>query len=170
MIAIKVSLAEKSSPEFENLKKVMGTNASVTIGIHEDAGKYTKGSNPPSVVEVALWNEFGTSSIPQRSFFRSAIDENISKIEAMRDKMVENILYNGWKPQKALEAIGLFVQTLIQNKIKSNVPPPYGTGHGNPPETISRLQAAKRARTGHSQTLRESELLLRSITFKVSLG
>lgn len=172
MISAKVSFSEKATPEFEKLKKLVGKSANsfVTVGIHEDAGQYTKGSNPPSVVQVALWNEFGTEKTPKRSFFQSAIDENQSKIEAFRDKMVENILFKDWTPQRALEAIGFFVQNLIQNKIKSNVPPAYGTGKGNPSERIAELQEAKRRRVGHTQTLRESELMLRSITFKVTLS
>lgn len=169
MIFASIKLSEKTSPEFEALKKSFkgGTESYVTIGVHEDAGKYTTGSNSPLVVEVALWNEFGTKDIPERSFFRSTIDEQQSRIEAYREQMVGNILSKGWPVQKALEAIGLFVQTLIQNKIRSNVAPVYGTGKGNSPERISQLQAAKIKRTGHTNTLRESELLLRSITFKV---
>lgn len=172
MIKMSISTKETGTTLWDSLKKVIASTptAYVTIGIHEDAGQYTKGANPPSVVQVALWNEFGTEHIPQRSFFRSAIDENIVKIEALRDKMVTNILINGWKPERALEAIGLFVQTLIQNKIKSNVGPAYGTGMGNSPETIARAQAEKQARVGHTQTLRESELMLRSIIFRVHVG
>lgn len=171
MIKINMKVEEKGQSLSDLVNKAfLGyKNAYVTIGVHEGAGSYTKGPNPPTVVQVALWNEFGTEKTPQRSVFRTTMEENEAKIEAMRDKLVEEVIFGKMKADKAIEALGLFVQTLIQNKIKSNVPPPYGTGKGNSSERIAGLQAAKKQRVGHVNTLRESELYLRSITFKVHL-
>lgn len=142
--------------------------AYVTVGIHEDAGNYEDGT---SVVSVALWNEFGTAHSPQRSFFRSAIDENEQKINAWREEAINNILDKGWSIKKALEMIGLRIQILIQNKIKSNVPPP------NAPSTIKAKQASGSApKSGLKQgfesrtgTLIDSGLMLRSVTYRVHL-
>jgi hypothetical protein len=169
MIRASAKIIEKKNPNWEKLKKnFSGKGAYVSIGIHEDAGSYSKGEI--SVVEVALFQEFGTTKIPERSFIRSTVDEHESSINAMREKMIENILTKGWSKEKALEAIGLYVQSLIQNKIKSNVPPPYGTGlKPNSEARIASLQEQKRKRVGHTSTLRESELLLRSVTFKVNV-
>lgn len=127
----------------------------VTIGVHEGAGTYP--GEGVEVYQVALWNEFGTEHMPSRSFIRSAIDDNEGKINAWRDEMVENILDKGWTVQKALETIGFRIQVLIQNKIKSNVPPP------NAPST----QAAKTREGIGQHTLIDTGLMLRSITYKV---
>ncbi len=105
----------------EMLKKYK--EAYVSIGIHEDAGVYP-GQNPPSVVEVALWNEFGTETSPSRSFIRSTMDEKESLINKWREEMIDNILFKEWTVEKALTAMGFRIQILVQNKIKSNVPPP----------------------------------------------
>lgn len=141
-------------------------NSYVTIGVHQEAGQYkfsgtekTGSSPPPTVVEVALWNEYGTSTSPERSFLRSAIDENASLINQWRFEMIDKILNKGWTVEKALTAIGFRIQVLIQNKIKSNVPPP------NEPGT----KAQKKRDGVGDATLIWSGLMLRSITFKVVL-
>lgn len=144
--------------------------AYVTIGVHDDAGKYST-SNAPEVAEVALWNEFGTGTIPERSFLRSAIDGNEGKINEWREEAINNIVEGRWNTKKALEAIGLRIQILIQNRIKSNVPPP------NADSTIAAKQRSGVAPksgfnpeySGRTSTLIDTGLLLRSITYKVHL-
>jgi hypothetical protein len=143
---------DKTADVFKKLKQLK--TGYVTIGLHGDAGKYEDGTD---VVTVGLWNEFGTESIPERSFFRTAIDGNQQKINAWREEMLKNIFENNWSVEKALKAIGLRIQILVQNKIKSNVPPP------NAPSTD---EAKTLAGVGH-KTLINTGLMLRSVTFKV---
>ena len=57
---------------------------SVEIGFFESA-KYPDGT---PVASVAAWNEFGTETIPERPFFRNAIDD--SKKELL-EVLTENI-------------------------------------------------------------------------------
>ena len=151
----------------EELKKY--SKSYVTIGVHDDAGKYPDGT--PEVFEVALWNEFGTKKTPERSFMRSAVDDNEGKINALREEAISNIFTKNWTILQALKFMGENIQLLVQNKIKSNVPPPYGTGKGNAsPEEIEARQRAKAKKTGGQvNTLIESGLMLRSITYKVHL-
>jgi hypothetical protein len=106
---------------------------------------------------VALWNEFGTRFAPERSFIRSALHENKSKINKWRGELIQNMVTKGWSMDKALTAMGLRIQFLIQNKIKSNVPPP-----------LAASTARQKRRKGLAEvTLIDSGLLLRSIKFKV---
>jgi hypothetical protein len=145
------------------MKKLNGSY--VTIGFHQDAGQYEDGT---SVVSVALWNEFGTQHSPERSFFRSAINDNQTKINEWREEAIRNITEKGWTVKKALEMIGFRIQVLIQNKIKSNVPPP------NAPSTIQAKQRAgvspksgfKKGFEGRTGTLINTGLMLRSVTFR----
>lgn len=166
MIYSKVTTQDSGGAEFTAFLKTLKKQAHsyVTIGIHEDAGKYTDGKNPPMVGEVSLWNEFGAKKgqpdeIPERSFVRSAIDENEPKLRQWREDMVANILHKGWSITKALESMGLRIQLLIQNKIKSNVPPK------NAPSTVDAKN--RTAPANANRTLMESELLLRSVHYKV---
>lgn len=158
VLAVDIKFTD-TDPGFKQLKKKLKgiSNAYVTIGVHQSAGKYTQGNNPPDVAEVALWNEYGTKNTPERSFIRGAIDENASKINEWRDEVVYKVLQGEITVKKALETIGFRIQVLIQNKIKSNVPPP------NAPST-----AAHKKREGVGQTtLIETGLLLRSISYEV---
>lgn len=167
MIKSKIHTKVKNQKYVDELLKKIGhrVNSYVSIGIHQDAGTYEDAGDikgygePVSVVEVALWQEFGTESIPSRSFIRTTMDDNSSKINAWRTEMIENILFKGWTVEKALEAIGLRIQILIQNKIKSNVPPPLAESTAN----------AKLAKGRPAVTLIDSGLMLRSVTYKVHL-
>lgn len=151
-ITTKVKGEEKAKRLMDILKK--HPKAYVSIGIHEGAGEYPDGQ---SVMEVALWNEFGTETIPERSFIRSAIDQNEGKINSWRDEVITNIVEKGWTVEKALETMGFRIQLLIQNKIKSNVPPP-----------LAESTAAAKSRRGRpTVTLIDSGLMLRSVTYKV---
>ena len=158
---VSVKITDKNPDVIRELvKRCKGASeAYVTVGVHEDAGEY-EGDGAPSVVEVALWNEFGTHSIPSRPFLRTAIDENVAKINAWRVEAARKIVFGGWTVEKGLEMIGFRVQQLIQNKIRSDVPPP------NAPST-----AADKVRRGVApNTLMDSTLLLRSVTYKVHKG
>lgn len=129
----------------------------VTVGVHEGAGEYEDGT---LVAEVALWNEFGTETIPARSFIRSTLNENATQINAWRREVLAKVLKGEITVRRALETIGYRLRELVKNKINSNVPPP------NAPSTV-----AKKKREGVApRTLIETELLLRSIEYRVVMG
>ncbi len=148
------------------LKQVSGSY--VTIGIHKDAGEYDDGTD---VATVALANEFGVPSkgIPQRSFFRTALEENEGKINAWREEALGNIIEKGWSVQKGLEMLGFRIQILIQNKIKSNVPPPNkaSTLKEKQRQGVASKHGQKAGFEGRTGTLIESGLMLRSVGYKV---
>lgn len=158
MIKAKVVVQEKNSDLMRRLLREMPKlkKAHVTVGFHDDAGEYDGGE--PSVVEVALWNEFGTKNVPARSFIRSTIEESIDKINHWREEALVSIIENGVPVEKALEAIGMRIQVLIQNKIKSNVPPPNAES----------TREAKRREGVPDRTLINTGLMLRSVTYRVS--
>jgi hypothetical protein len=153
-----LSAVEKDeiSPEVKRMRKVLRQvqNAYVTVGIHEDAGQY---EDETPIVKVALWNEFGTKHSPERSFFRTAIDENEHKINEWRDELLGDVIEGKITVERALDALGFRVSQLITNKIKSNVPPQNADS-----------TAAAKVRAGvTSGTLRNTDLMLRSVGHKV---
>lgn len=131
----------------------------VTIGLHEEAGTYPPNGDGISVTvaEVGLWNEFGTKNSPERSFMRSAIDEGQGQIEKWRMELMGKVMEGKMTLEQALNAMGFRIMTLIQNKIKSNVPPP------NADSTL----AAKKRHGVAPNTLIDTGLMLRSVTYKV---
>lgn len=131
----------------------------VTIGLHAEAGTYPAGKDGESVTvaEVGLWNEFGTKTSPERSWMRSAIDEGQPQIEAWRNELMGKVMDGSMNLEMALNAMGFRIMTLIQNKIKSNVPPP------NAASTL----VAKERHGVAPNTLIDTGLMLRSVTYKV---
>jgi hypothetical protein len=139
--------------------------AYITVGIHSDAGKY---DDDTEIVDVAIWQEFGTSTVPQRSFIRSALNENTDKINQWREEALVEIVEKGLTTRQALEKLGTKIKILIQNKIKSNIPPEYGTGRKpNDSGTIQQLQEQKRRHGFPVRTLIATGAMLDSVDFKV---
>lgn len=189
MIHSKAKTETKGQDKIERLMEVIRRypTAHVEIGFFSGAGKY-QGNNPPDVAEVALWNEFGTSTSPARAFMGPAIDENEGKINRWREEAVNNILDKGWTVQQALEMVGFRMKTLIENKIKSNVPPPNAAStvagkqrDGLLPKSVKvqgiekeyKLKGAAAVTVlrgrGKTNTLIDTGLMLRSVTYKVHL-
>ncbi len=162
MIRSKISTKVKSQKidVKKFLESIAGAkNSYVTIGLHEDAGQYTEGKNPPSVVEVGFWTEFGTETSPSRSWLRSTMDEGDREINQWGDEAIENIIFKGWSLEKALNMMGFRIQVLIQNKIKSNVGP-----------ALAQSTIDEKVRHGVAPvTLIDTGLMLRSVTYQVVL-
>jgi hypothetical protein len=160
MVKTKVQITDTGKREREEYIKRMKSidGKYVSIGVHEDAGQYTEGKNPPSVVQVAFWNEFGTVNIPERSFIRSTVDEGASEIDELREQVVASIEEHTMTEYQALSKVGFTISEMIRNKIKSNIPP------ANSPATL----AEKKQQGVGSETLQWTKLLLRSIGYKVN--
>ncbi|RZL29669.1 MAG: hypothetical protein EOP64_00255 [Sphingomonas sp.] len=151
----KVKLTSKSLNELKG--RLERANAYVTVGIHPGAGTYKDGED---VVMVGLINEFGTSKIPERSFLRSAVRDNAALIDSWRVELLRKIISGSMSVETALEAMGVRVQILIQNRIKSDIQP------ANAPSTV----AQKLADGVAPRTLIHTGLLLRSISYQVHVG
>jgi len=156
-----MSVKDSNPKAFATLAKRLADadRAYVTVGIHEDAGRYP-GPDAPLVSEVAWWNEFGTSEIPERSFFRSTFTQKAADIEKIKKEELKKIMDGKSTVTKSLSVIGFRAQVMVQNKIKSNIPPP------NAPST--KKAKAREYPANANRTLMASELLLRSVTFKVT--
>lgn len=150
MIKVKTSTKVTGQEKIDLFKKAMGKldKAYVTIGVHSDAGKYTKGKNPPEVWQVALWNEYGTRDIPARSFVGATVDMNRDRIERKRDQLMDAILFENMPVQKALEELGFFVQQLIVNRIIRGIPPPNALSTQRQKALAGVLQKNIRYQTG----------------------
>lgn len=159
VIRTKVTFEDKSPKQKVDLPTVLRKlkGSYVSVGVHDDAGTYPDGV---SVVEVALWNEFGTTKIPARSFFNATLDQNKSQINQWREKLLSQVLDGSISLEKALESLGFRIQQMIQSRITSyDVPPP------NAPSTIE--QKKSDGVTPPDMPLYHTGLLLRSITYKV---
>lgn len=156
MISVKTESKWKGQDKYDAfLKNMKGIKGSfVTIGFHDGAGSYADGT---SVIQVALWNEFGTETIPERSFIRSTVYGHESQINSWREELISQIMEGKCTVRHALETIGFRLRELMKNKIGSNVPPP------NSESTTEH----KRREGVAPRTLVETGLMQRSVEFYV---
>lgn len=121
------------------------------VGVQGDSGT---SSNDANIVDVAVWNEFGTEHIPQRPFLRDTCEEK----DDWGDKKANiwNSVIDGLNPRTAMEILGQQAKGDIQEKIGS------GDFTPNAPSTIKKK--------GSSTPLIDTGQLRQSITFKLTKG
>ena len=164
IIQVKVAFKNRGNIDLKQKLRVALESANgsyVSVGINEGSKRYDDGV---TVAQVALWMEFGTEvggevRCPQRSFLRSTFREQQATINAFRLEGLRNLMLKGWSVEKALTMIGFRTVVLIQNKIKSNVPPPLSPAYA----------ALKKQRGQPNETLIATGALLDAIDFRVHL-
>lgn len=85
---------------------------------------------------IAAIHEFGLGGMPQRSFLRSAFDENKPMLNRMGDNIVNGAI-KGMSTETALNQLGNVVQGMVQKKI---VDGPFAP---NSPATIKRKKSSR---------------------------
>lgn len=135
--------------------KDMARSMPVRVGIHPDAGSehYPDGT---SVLDVAIWNEFGTENIPERSFLRAWFEKNQPRALAMLKRINQLVLEGKLTREQGLNQLGLRWVAEIQERMSKGIPPP------NAPSTI--------AKKGSSTPLIDDGILRSSIKHTIGDG
>lgn len=149
-----VEIVDRKSQEWKNFesnlrgKKLNGTEV-VDIGLF--------GVQGIDLVEYATTNEFGDPSrnIPPRPFLRSTLFVHQKEIIKFIGQMKYDIIFGKADVNKYLDRIGLFVQRLVQKRIKNS--PTWAAP--NSPKTI--------AMKGSSTPLVDTGRLRMSIIYRV---
>ncbi|MBA3841182.1 MAG: hypothetical protein H0X39_00925 [Actinobacteria bacterium] len=122
----------------------------VRVGVFDDGGL----ENGVSIAEIAAFHEFGTSTIPERSFLRSTFyGHGADGLKAMCAKLVAAIIAGKMDETQALGLLGTWAAAEVKKTIRSNIAPALA------PETI--------ARKGSSVALVDTGQLINAITFAV---
>ena len=103
-------------------------------------------------------HKWGGTSMPARSFMRSTIEEKAAEIEACEMREIRKVIAGEKTPLEAMSAIGSYVVGLIRNKLRS------ASTWATP------LSAATVAAKGSSTPLRETDLLMHSLSWQVNMG
>lgn len=135
----------------QGLIKRVKTPGTVDVGII-GAGKHT--DSVLTVANIGFAHEFGTATIPERSFIRATTKEKRKEIVELQEKLLKKIQSGEMKVDQALDQVGTFVAGLISKKIVDIKSPP------NSPETIKRK--------GSSNPLIDTGQLKNSITWEVN--
>ena len=108
----------------------------VRVGILADDAErvYVRKSERPSndtgteqavtVLQVAIWNEFGTSRTPSRSFLREWFDTNREVAKGKFLTLMKSVIRGERTKEQILDLIGLWAVGEIQKNISKGVPPP----------------------------------------------
>jgi hypothetical protein len=86
------------------------------VGLNAGLGEHPSSDDGTTIPEVGAKNEFGIG-IPERSFIRSTIAENINKYNKLRREMIAGIILGKITSEKAIAVLGEELKKDIQAKI-----------------------------------------------------
>ncbi len=133
------------------LKVGLPANEAATSKAYKSDGAKTA----PTVLEVGIWHEYGTATVPMRSFLRGPIE--------MSQKAIQNIISaqfarveEGLDADQALGLVGVAVVNICRGAFRTK-------GYGQWPDIAQSTKDAK----GSSQVLIDTGILRNSITWVV---
>lgn len=103
--------------------------------VRRGKGGSIRNTDQPLAVIAAI-HEFGLGDMPQRSFLRSAYDENLPMIDKMIQRVANGAVF-GLGTNAALNQLGNVVQGMVQRKIVD------GPFTPNSPATIKRKKSSR---------------------------
>ncbi len=127
------------TPEGKQFMKTLRELTELEVRIGYQRG--TLSGNPDNssradLVDIAMWNEFGTVNIPSRPFMRDSVDKHEAAINHMLTAQKDALLH-GATAREILNTAGLFQQDLIQTEIEQ------GDFVANAPTTIMKKGSDK---------------------------
>lgn len=97
-------------------------NPQVVVGIlAKDAGRTE--ADGTTVLDVGIYNEFGTPTIPPRSFLRAWFDQAQPEMRKTLLALMKAVLAGKTTKEKALNLLGQWAQGQVQARIASSIPP-----------------------------------------------
>lgn len=114
-----------------------------------------------TILEYAVYNEFGTKHIPPRPFMRNAIESNSEAISQYIEARTNEILEGKITGRKALMEIGEYMRGLIIQSIAT------ATSWAEPLSTKT-LKIKKKKGSNNTKTLIDERFLIKSIRFQIT--
>lgn len=136
--------------ELELINKI--GKARVKVGVQADAGVHSESGE--SLVDIGIWNEYGTAHIPSRPFIRQTFEDNQQALAQYLGRVVENVA-KGDDLVQELSKLGQWYQDKQKNTLKSYPWTP------NAPSTRKRKKSSK--------PLVDTSQLVNSIRYKVEI-
>lgn len=125
--------------------------AGVKVGIQADAGKSDDGVT--DLLDIAIYNELGTATIPDRPFMRDAAEKYEHDAQLVAGHVYDKVAEGRATPDAALRTLGEYYQGKQQEHIRS------GPWEPNAPSTI--------AKKGSSQPLIDKGKMIQAIRYEV---
>lgn len=147
---------------WQKLRERMNESASkhphVNVGVLADKGGDAVHENEHgdeiTLVELAAVHEFGTATVPERSFIRRTFEEKKAELARIIKTLAGKVVKGTLTEDKALELLGQWAAAEVKKTItQHDIPPPLAD------ETV--------ARKGSSKPLVDTGQLLNAITYQV---
>ena len=136
-------------------------NHGVEIGILAIDKSLTGEDGKTSILEYAIYNEFGTSSIPPRPFMRNTIDTNEEYISNLIQETPNKVLKGELTGKEALMRIGETIRGLIIQSIATA----QAWAVPNDPKTLK--IKTKNEQTNNTKPLLDNRFLIKSIRYQI---
>lgn len=152
MAGVKVKDVREKYDRFVELLYTNKDGQRLDVGIQPEraALEYERGV---TIIEVAIWNEFGTKTIPSRSWLRGWFQENQNYVTGWLLGEFKRVARGEQTKVQALQRVGEKCVASIKQRIVARIPPP------NAPSTI--------AKKGSNVPLIDTGIFLGSIGAKV---
>lgn len=138
--------------EIDRITKALVKSGRVRVGFPRSTGSYDDGTK---VVDVAIWNEFGTENIPPRPFMRNSIAAHKGEYKDLGRQLAKEVIKGRKTVKQGLEELGLLAASDIQDEITNLREPPLAQ------VTIDRK--------GSSKPLIDTGKLRQSVTYEVKV-
>lgn len=129
---------------------------SIDVGILAEDGSEVHGDDDVTIIAVATFNEFGTESIPARSFIRDWFDTAEPKLRQDLVTLMQSVIAGKRTKDEVLELLGQQCVGQIQERISEGIDPP------NAPSTIRQK--------GSSTPLIDTGALRSAVNYRVNPG
>ena len=127
------------------------------LGIDKDL----KGDNSKTtILEYAVYNEFGTKHIPPRPFMRNAIEKNSRTIEKYIEAKINEVLEGKITGRQALMQLGEYTRGIIIQSIAT------ATSWAVPLDPKTLKEKLKRG-SNNNKTLIEDRFLIKAIRYQI---
>ena len=131
------------------------TKIEITVGVHAAEAGSSHGEGL-TVGDIAGFHEFGTATVPQRSWCRAWFDERQAFIADTLRTQLQAVIAGKRPIEQAAERIALAFEGDVKRRIAQNIPPPLA------PATI--------ARKGSSVALIDTGALKNAVRGQVKVG
>lgn len=138
------------TPEGSRILREFQSLTKKKVGLGFNGAAYPDGT---PVIEVAMMQEQGTSTIPPRPFMQRAVERNRDRIVGAMEKSVDRVL-SGTGAENALQDVTKVLEDSVRSELRS------GNFTPNSPATVKRK--------GSSTPLHDTGLMERSVKAKIT--
>lgn len=129
-----MAVIDRMTPEGERLMREIQKLKELAVYAGFQGGTKAKERDGNSIVDsdvdildVAMWNELGTSNAPSRPFLRKSVDDNEAKIAAFCQQQIRLLLQGRTTAEEILRKLAVFQKGLIQQTMVEGVFTPNAT-------------------------------------------